>query len=268
MTESSPATVQSIIDTVLHTIPVQLPPDTVDTLKLGDPSLQVSGIAVCFLANLPVLRQAVQRGLNFVITHEPTFYNHLDKADWLAGDTVYEEKLAFCQRHQLAIWRFHDGSHRLRPDGILLGMAAKLGWEVNTQSDRQTLFEIPPCTVAELAGFLKERLGIKRVRVAGELDSICRRVGLRVGASGGRSQIELLSRGNADVVICGESPEWETCEYVRDANAQGAAKALIVLGHAMSEEGGIEWVAGWLRSLLPAGLRVEYIETGDPFVSV
>ena len=53
-------------------------PDTVDTIKAGDPATPVTGIVTTFLDTMEVLQEANRRGLNLVITHEPTFYNHPD----------------------------------------------------------------------------------------------------------------------------------------------------------------------------------------------
>src|SRR4029077_10760962 len=56
---------------------------TVDTFKAGDPATQVTGIAVTMMATLDVLQRAAASGKNLVITHEPTFFNHLDAPDSL-----------------------------------------------------------------------------------------------------------------------------------------------------------------------------------------
>jgi putative NIF3 family GTP cyclohydrolase 1 type 2 len=71
-------------------------------------------------------------------------------------------------------------------------------------------------------------------------------------------------RDDIDVVVCGETPEWETCEYVRDSAAAGRKKALIVLGHCDSEEAGMEYLAEWLRPLFP-GVPVHFVPAGNPF---
>src|SRR6516162_5408948 len=55
-----------------------LPQNTVDTIKAGDASTRVTGIVTTFLDTMDVLREANRLGANLVITHEPTFYNHLD----------------------------------------------------------------------------------------------------------------------------------------------------------------------------------------------
>src|SRR4051812_22548942 len=66
--------------------------NTVDTLKAGDPSTVVKGIATSFAATLDVMQRASKAGKNLIVAHEPTFYNHLDKTEWLTGDAVYEAK--------------------------------------------------------------------------------------------------------------------------------------------------------------------------------
>ncbi len=84
-----------------------------------------------------------------------------------------------------------------------------------------------------------------------------------MGAPGGEWQIKALS-GEIDVLIAGEINEWETPEYVRDARAQGLAKALIVTGHEVSEEAGMAYLAEWLRDRIP-DVPITHIPSGDPF---
>jgi len=258
-------TIQSVIDSILEHVPAKLGPGTVDTLKCGDPTQPVRGIVVTFMATRTVLKKAVDLDANLVITHEPTFYHHLDKTEWLDADPVSSAKKKYLEDRSLAVWRFHDGPHTFHPDGIGSGMIKRLGWTYDPA--RKHVLTVPSeiRTVRDLAESCKKILGISHVRVAGDLDAPCNRVGLRVGASGGQSQIELFREHDVDVVVCGESPEWETCEYVRDAVEMGKKKALIVLGHANSEEAGMEWIATWLRSFLPAEIPLHHIPAGDPF---
>ena len=90
--------------------------------------------------------------------------------------------------------------------------------------------------------------------------------GLVVGAASGQRQIEMLRQ--VDVIVVGEVREWETTEYIRDALAQSTREVgLIVVGHALSEEAGMEWLADWLKPRLPA-IRVVHMASGDPFLFV
>jgi hypothetical protein len=57
--------------------------DTVDTVKTGDPHQPVRGIITTFLASYEVIEQAIVKGANFIIVHEPPFYNHLDEEEYM-----------------------------------------------------------------------------------------------------------------------------------------------------------------------------------------
>jgi putative NIF3 family GTP cyclohydrolase 1 type 2 len=220
---------------------------------------------VTFMPTCQVIDRAVELGANLVIAHEPTFYNGTDKTGWLDGDSTYLAKSDLLRKHGITIWRYHDGSHRQKPDSILAGLIGKMGWHFDAGSARENIFTVPPSSLRDLARLCKERLGIEMVRIAGDPDMNCARIGILVGAWGGEAQIRLLKETDVDVVICGESPEWETCEYVRDATYLGRKRGLIVLGHANSEEPGMEWVAHWLRGLLPGDIPVTHVPAGDPF---
>ena len=101
------------------------------------------------MATVDVLKKAAEKGYNLIITHDPTYYNHLDSRDKLENDPVYAAKQ-------------------------------------------------------------------------------------------------------------------ETIEYVRDASQAGLPMALVILGHAVSEEAGMAYCAQWLQSFI-SEIPVAFIEAGDPF---
>jgi len=82
-------TAAEVMQRVIAATEAKLPADTVDTLKAGDPNTVVTGIATTFMDTYPVLEKAVSSGKNLIITHEPTFYNHLDEQSQFAADPVY-----------------------------------------------------------------------------------------------------------------------------------------------------------------------------------
>ena len=85
-------TVQQVIDLILTTIPGAPFKETVDTLKSGDGQQEVKGIVSTMFATVEVIRQSAALGANFIIAHEPTFYNHRDDVAWLEGDQVFQFK--------------------------------------------------------------------------------------------------------------------------------------------------------------------------------
>lgn len=259
------STIQEVIDLIVKACgnPIE---DTVDTVKSGDPSQEVTGIVTTFLATAEVIQKTADQGANLIITHEPTYYNHRDEIDWLKEDAVYQYKRELLEKNGIVVWRFHDYWHQHRPDGILQGFLESVGWENYEDKSRENICVIPPTPLRELAVFFKKKLGLARPFYVGDKDLECRNVGLLPGAWGGRKQMNMLSREDIEVLVVGEVAEWETCEYIRDAAFAGMKKAVIILGHAVSEEPGMKWLVGWLRPRIPAAISIGHVAAGDPFV--
>ena len=256
-------TIQQVIDTIISSVPGAPFEDSVDVFKSGDPAQPVTGIVTTFIATRRVIDRAAEVGANLIITHEPTYFEHRDAADWLPGDPVVESKRRLIERHSIAIWRFHDYWHMHRPDGIETGFVRLLGWEAHQDAAHSNLVTLPDTTLADLVSFLKSRLDMPTMRVVGQPDMPCRRVAIVLGALPGHVQIGILRDSAADVLICGETTEWQTCEYVRDAVAAGMHKALVILGHEKSEEPGMAYLADWLRDKAP-GVPITHVPAGDP----
>jgi putative NIF3 family GTP cyclohydrolase 1 type 2 len=260
-------TIQNVIDLIIASVPGAPQEDSVDVFKCGDPAQEVTGIITTFTASMHVLRKAVELGANLVITHEPTFYEHREQTDWMADDPIVQAKREFIAQNHLAIWRFHDYWHMHQPDGILTGMLKVLGWEAYQQPERWGALVIPGMTLATLVATLKEQLALSTVRVVGEPQQRCERIGMLVGSIGGDRQIQAFHQGNLDAVICGETCEWQTCEYVRDAVAMGYNKALVIVGHATSEEEGMRYLATWLQPKV-AEVPITFVAAGDPVTTL
>lgn len=235
---------------------------TVDKLDPpGNPDTEVRGIVTAFSASQHVIEQAIALGANLIIAHEGVYFSHQDDRDWLEGDPVYMEKAELIAHSGIRIYRFHDGLHRYKPDGVMEGLLRTLDWSryVSAQQPAAAILTLPATEVGELSQQLKLKLGIPYVRVAGELSMPCSRVGILVGyRGGGKMAIPLFQNEDLDVIIAGEGPEWETPEYVRDAVHQGRRKALIMLGHAESEAPGMKHLADMLSEHFP-GLPVYFI---------
>jgi putative NIF3 family GTP cyclohydrolase 1 type 2 len=218
-------------------------------------------------ATTDVIHRAIAAGANFIIVHEPTFYNHSDETDWLKNDPVFRHKQDLLTKHGIAVWRFHDYWHLHRPDGIRTGVMNALGWSNYVDPANPDVVTLPPAPLHQLITHTKAKLGIKLVRVVGDPAQSCRRLLLLPGASGGRNQIAAIEKAKPDAVLCGEVSEWETPEYVRDARRQGQTISLVVLGHIMSEAPGMEWLVSWLQPKLP-GIKCSYIPSVNPFVYI
>jgi putative NIF3 family GTP cyclohydrolase 1 type 2 len=257
-------TARQVIERIQKQVGVPWSADTVDTFKAGNPDTPVTGIATTFMATMDVLERAAASGKNLIISHEPTFYNHLDKIPAPGSDAVVDAKRAFIEKHHLVVWRFHDHWHARVPDGINEAMPAALGWKLTSGSGRLPLFTLPETTLERVAADLRTRLSLHALRVVGDPKMKITRAALVAGAAGSEAHIKTLERSDVDLLVVGEVPEWETIPYVRDAVSQGRHKALILLGHVPSEEPGMENCARWLRTFV-SEVPVEFIPAGEPF---
>lgn len=265
--QGKPLTARQLIERIEAKAAGQRPSDTVDTFKAGDPDTRVTGIAVTMMATLDVLQRAAAAGDNLIITHEPTFFDHLDKATDLPlgeNDEVLAAKKAFIKEHKLVIWRFHDQWHARTPDGIEDGMKHALGWDKYQDMKLQYLYDLPETNLEKLASSLREKLGTHVMRVIGDPKLVVKKVAVVPGASGFGAETQALEVPGVDVLITGEPREWETVEYVADAVTEGKKKALIILGHIPSEQAGMEECAKWLKTFV-AEVPVQFVATKDPF---
>src|SRR3974390_1804975 len=137
-------TAGEVVALIQKNVGVEWHKEAVDTFKGGNAETPVTGIAVTMMATLDVLERASAKGLNMVITHEPTFYAHLDVPEGMPeNDPVWAEKRAFIEKHGMVVWRFHDHWHMRNPDGIEAGMVRTLGWEKFKRPDNQYAFVMP-----------------------------------------------------------------------------------------------------------------------------
>ena len=258
--QGSPLSARQVIEKIRQNLGVAWREPTVDTIKAGNPDAPVKGIATTVMATLDVLQRAAAHGKNLVITHEPTFYNHEDKTQDFEMDPVYRAKQELIAKNNLVVFRFHDNWHAHRPDLMFTGLAQALG--LTPSAANPPLYEVPPTTLDKLARDIQSRLKARTIRVLGRPETKISRIALDPGYANLMGVVHGLAQ--ADVFIAGEAREWEGVEYAFDAVAAGQNKALILLGHAMSEDPGMEECAKWLKTFLP-GMPVEFIPAGDPF---
>ncbi len=139
-----------------------------DTFKVGDPNTEVKGIATTFMATLDLIQRCHAAGMNFVISHEPTFWNDADTVKDFTDDPIYKFKVDFCQRNNMVVWRFHDHIHAHKPDLISVGLVRALGWQEQESAPGQRRFTLPPTTLGAMAAEVQRRLNGRAMRVVGD----------------------------------------------------------------------------------------------------
>ena len=254
-----------VVDRIKNKVGIPWLAETVDRIVAGSPETRVRGIATTMMATLEVLQKAAASGKNMVITHEPTFYSHQDTTDAFEKDPTFQFKRDFIARHDIVVFHFHDHWHRMTPDGIATGMARELGWEKQADPKSPRQFVFPATPLAQFARDMQARLMVRSMRIVGDPKLPVTRIAASWGyASLMPGLINLAARPDIDLVIVGETREWELVEYVQDQIASGAKKGLIVLNHVVSEQAGMKYCAEWLQPLIPE-VPIEFVAASEPF---
>ena len=256
-------TIQQAIDTIIAAVPGGPPPDTVDTVKIGDPTQPLTGIVTTFLATVEVTEQAAQFGANLIITHEPIFYNHRDETDWFAGKSTYEAKRRLIEQQRVVIWRFHDLLHTLQPDPTVAGLLDQLEWIASALPEQLHLCHIPSMTLRQFADWVKtgcvskrSRCGRSRHDVSGHCAAARLsgpgRADRRARAGGGRCRHHRRDQRVGDQRVPARCDAARPGERVACARPHGQRGAGHALGHALAS------------ARLP-GVDIRFVPTGRMF---
>ena len=234
-----------------------------DTFKLGDPDTTVKGIATTFMSTFDMLKRANQAGLNMVITHEDTFWNDADDTKDLTANPLYQMKTEFVKKNGMVIWRNHDHMHSQKPDYTVVGELRSIGVKGGEDAVmKPRVYTIPETTLGEFASQVKRLTGSRAFRCVGDPRARISKVLAGPGYATPRMTAE------ADVVVGGEQQEadggFDNVAYVADAASLGIPKGLIMLGHVVSEEAGMEDLAKWLQTFIK-GIPIQLVPAGEPF---
>jgi putative NIF3 family GTP cyclohydrolase 1 type 2 len=217
------------------------------------------------MATMDVVERAAAEGKNMIISHETAVYLQQDNTEDIQDNPVLLYKEDFIKKHNMAIMRFHDHWHRMHPDGIAVGMVKQLGWEKyqDDPSDPKHL-TFPGTPLAKFAQQMQSTLNARTMRVVGDPDMPIHKVLTSWGYCGRQPGIKFISEPGVDLLICGETREWELVEFVWDSAIEGNKKALIMVGHVKSEQGGMMYCTDWLKGFIHE-VPVGFVPTKEPF---
>lgn len=222
---------------------------TCDVLIAGDENKTVKKAATCFKLTARVLAEAIELGVDLIITHEPSFS---------VGDTpdgthfADMKKWEMLKESGITLYRFHDHAHNSDPDYIHEGFLRKTGLPISKRYEQDS-FGVSRYELSEtmelrsIVKLIRDKLGLELVRVIGDDDCVVKTVCLGLGAVGA-AQFELLHTTGCELFITGEAGEVCACELVRDMCFFGEKKAMILLGHYGAEYSGMELLAERMNS--------------------
>lgn len=229
--------------------------NTVDTFKAGDPGAEVRGIAVGWMSYTWALRRALELNCNVFVTHEPTYYDHLDNNAKMFALPGVGDKRHFVEQSRLVMLRCHDLWDQYPGIGIpdswgeWLGLGQPVGgsgyyrvYDVSGLTAGHTALDVARLVAARVA-----LLGQNAVELAGPADKPVTRVCIGTGAI--TKFMHMLTEEGVDIAICTDDgfTYWRDAAYATDMNIP-----VIVVNHAVSEEAGLMNLAQHLQAQFPS----------------
>ena len=169
---------------------------------IGSPDTEVHGVLVGFDCTPDLVREAVRRGANMIVTHHPLIFRGIKK---ISPDNFLGEIITLAIKHDIVVYAAHTNADKAS-GGVNDLMADRLGL-----TDRRPLGEdgfglcgcLPrPMDSREFIAFVKERFSLRVVRASAPIDEPVERVALCSG-SGGSMLPEAFASG-AQAYICGD----------------------------------------------------------------
>ena len=269
-------TARQAIERIQNNAGVAIPDNAVDGFKAGDPEIAVKGIATTAITTMDALKQAAKRRLNLVLTYENVYFGQepmtmpqggsaggRSQQPLYPNDPVYEAKKKFIEKNGMAVFRFRDQWTARKDNPLAMGLGEALGWSHYQVAGDPTTYQIPSAPLETLVADIRKRLNMRAgIRVVGDRQALIRKVAVVPGSITIETGIKRLLE--ADLLITGQSQEWDVTEYAFDAAYAGFKKGYIMLGVLVSEDPGMRACSDWIKSVLK-NVPVEWIGTGDPY---
>ena len=237
--------------------------NTVDRVIVGDPDADVDHCIVTWIPSFAALRTVVERGVELLICHEPTFWDHGNDSPDNGMDCT--EKLSFIKKHNLTILRNHDMWDWFPEFGIPWSWARFLGLGTTPaalgEHNCHHRYDIPPVPFGEFARRIAARtgrIGEPLIEVVGDPDRPVSKIGIGTGC--GSDIFTYLNLGCDCCISCDDGRNyWRCIQYAADRDVP-----VICVNHATSEEPGMISMTKYINEHID-GLTAEHLPQGCRF---
>jgi len=239
---------------------------TVDRIIAGDPDTDVDRCLVAWMPSVAAIREATERGVDLLMCHEPTFWNHRD--DHPGSTAAGLAKLRLIEESGLVVMRNHDCWDRWPDVGIPWAWARFLGLQGRPAAigadGYQHRYDIAPVPFGEFARSVAAQtstIGAPLVEASGDPSRPISKIGIGTGC--GCSVFTYLDMGCDCCVICDDGASY--WQHVQHAADQGVP--VVCVNHGTSEEPGMATLADYINQKIH-GLAAEHLDQPCPFVIV
>ena len=234
-----------------------------DTFKFGDPDTPIKGIATTMMVTFGMLKRANEAGLNMVVAHEPTFWNDRDETKDLLNDPFTRQRPSTCGRTAWSSGESTTTCTAMQPDYTVVGSLRSVGVKGGENAGMHPgVLPIPETTLGEFASQAKRLSGARALRCVGNPKAKVGKVLLGPGYATPRMT------SDTDIVVGGEQQEvdglFDNVQYVADAASLGIPKGLVMLGHVVSEQAGMEDLGKWMQTFIK-DIPIQFVPADEPY---
>ncbi len=222
--------------------------------RFGDTNIDVTGLGVAWWMAMEVIEQAIAKGLNMLLIHEPRlFYDN--NGPWhtcLLPDTnpVNLKQNQLLIDHNICVYTAHSNWDLQKSVGMQPTFARALGLTEEIKRDIAVgIYRIEPMPFSKLIDMVKSAIGLEHMRVQGELDKIIATVAVGFGNMG--FAVDAIIANRADAGIFGELGEFSFMA------AREAGLPIIETTHLVSESIGFRSVVDVMKERLPDLMKID-----------
>lgn len=241
-------------------------------LSYGNKDLNVDKILIALEPTECVIEQGIKKGVDMIITHHPMIFRPVKS---LSCDEVIGRKITKLAKNDIACYSMHTNMDAVvmasvAADKLELQDVTRLGVIEDDYSVDGVTTTIGLGSVGNLkesislrkcSQIIKDRFGIDRVRIVGNLQKNIERIAILPGS--GKSYIKKAIKEKADVLITGD------IDYHSAIDALEAGICVIDAGHFDTEHFFVEYVAKYLNKKLKSyGIEVDIATEKSPFTIV
>ena len=256
-----PLKVKDVVEHFLSRSPWVNRDNTVDRVIIGDAEKKVDKCIVTWMPSFKALRKMVEQGIDFMICHEPTFWNHRDKRP---TDPTGLEKIRFIEKHDIVVVRNHDCWDRWPKIGIpsawgqFLGLGPK---PAKIHDGAYHRYDIEPTGLDEFAKRVARRcakIGEPMVQVTGDGQRPVSRIGIGTGCI---CDIPTYRKMGCDcsIVVDDGGNYWSSIQHAADGG-----HPVIRVHHGVAEEPGMVTLTNYINTNI-GGLRAILLPHGSTF---
>lgn len=189
-------------------------------LQVGDPSMEVSAALLCLDVTEDILKEALERHCNLIVSHHPLLFNGLKE---VTGKTATERIVIKAIRENVAIYSAHTNldsawegvSHEIAHIMNLRNLKVLEPNEADPTTGLGVIGDVEPTPKLEFLRKLKNSFKVKCLRYSSQSPQLVVRKVAICGGSGA-TLIKKAISSNADIIITGDVKYHDFTSYGLD----------------------------------------------------